>query len=1090
MRTTTTGCLFGFLLFFISFSNTLQAVSGAEFAYECLGQNQYRITLQVYRGCTKAALPTTQTIDFNSISCGTTFSTTMNLEQSYEVSGIHSSQIGNSTCNGGTLPGFERYVYVDTIVFPQTCADWIVSWTGCCRNPDFTNLSIAGSSIYVEAGIDSRFLYSSPQFDQPQLGYHCANSNSNGLLHGPHTYPSNMDSFVSTLTCPLQSANNCLSYVTGLSTNMPFLLAPSSSIVVDNIRRKVFFDAANNINQLAAVAMTIYQIKNGDTVGYVQTDFPVVIDSQNIYNNNSIQIKDPLYTTGALINLQKRYNPVLCAGEVLIFSFIAHDPDGDTIHIDPINTNLNQVFGPGNVTILLNSISPFRPDSVQCFIQIIPPSNNLAYDPLKSQWGQHFRVALTDETTLYPSYVNLDMNFNLWSIQHLKVPQICPYASYSLQLETMLETPTSLLAPVTSWTQLSGPPVYFSDTSIHNPIIITTPSIHGDSIVLGVSAVTPIDSLTGNLCFLRSKLVLHYDSSGSCSAPFPNQVIGSIRVDTNQNCLPDISETRWPFYSILLFKKGIDSFYYVAPSTANYEAYLDTGTYMVSVNQFNTSPYWSTCSPNQWITIDTAINPQQLDWAVEPSSLCPKMEVDISASPMRACQGRFVRINYQNTGTIAAHNTYIEVTLDSFLTVLSSTIPISSQVGNVYRFDLDTVPFNSFGSIALMVTTDCSIPVNTPYTITAHVYPDSLCLSSIPNLVIQDSCDLDTAYFQVTNYADAHTIPLEYWIIEDQVVVDTGTLQLGQGQSLQISYPMTAYKTYQLVVNPSASDYAASYIVNCTGDSLYSPILFTPNHQLDYVATLYRGTVGSYDPNIKVAEPEGYGTNHYFSPNTPIDYTVHFQNTGTDTAYQVVILDTLSNHLNIGTLTMQGGSHPYTWRLLPSNLLGYVVLEVTFDNILLVDSITNEPASHGFIHYSIQQKPNLSNFTRIENSASIYFDLNAPIKTNTAFHTICDNCYPLMITDNSTVITTNNIATTDLGVKVYPNPVTGYQLTIEQATAEPCEIELFTLRGILLKSRQMNQPIMSIDMQNLAIGAYFLRVTRANSSSVFKIIRQ
>lgn len=1092
MRTTKqvsfSACL---LLVFMSFSNMLQAVSGAEIYYEYLGTNHYKVTLQVYRGCTEAALPTTQTVNFSSISCNNSFTASMNLEQSYEVSGLGASQIGNSTCNGGTLPGFELYVYTDTLIFPQTCSDWVIAWTDCCRNPDFTNVATVGSVIYIAAHVDTRFTYSSPKFNRAPLPYYCANATTASELHGPSDYPAYMDSFVTTLTCPLQGPNNCVSLAAGLSASEPFLLEPSTSIVIDKLRKKVFFDAVGNLSQLAAVATTIYQVKNGDTVGYVQSEVPIVISNNANCTNNNVQVQvDPFFHTGAVYNPNGAYHIRSCGGSTLIFSTILYDPDGDTISLHPSRTNLNSVFGANNVTVIFNTSPPYKPDSVQLFVQINVSS--LFFNSfIDNQWKHHFKISIADSDALYPTYTALDMQAGIWRIALIDVPKLCPYSSSSVPIEIALQSlDNSSSPPNVTWRQLSGPPVIFSDTTVYNPTITTPPSLLTDSVVLEIEVTSTIAPVTGSSCTLRSSVTLYYDSIGGCPIPFPNEVVGAIRMDTNQNCIVDPIETRWPNYTVLLFEKGTDSLYYATPPTQDYAAYLDTGTYNVSSSSFDNEPYWSLCSPSQSITIDTTLNPQQLDWSLDPLFLCPKMQVNATAAPLRGCIPRWVWISYNNTGTLDAQNAYLELTVDTFLRVVTSTVPIASQVGSIYRFDLDTIPIGGSGLIRLHIQADCTTPGNTPYHITTHIYPDTICLNTLSNLVIQDSCDLDTAYFQVINYGAAHSTPLSYWIIENQVVVDTGLLQLGQGQNLQINYPMNPYKTYQLVVDPQTNNYAASMVLSCTGDSSYVPTLYTPNHQLDYVATIYNRTVNSYDPNIKEATPTSYGANNYLLPNIPIDYTIHFQNTGNDTAYQVVILDTLSSALNVGSLTMQGASHPYTWRIMPYNSLGYTVLEFTFDNILLTDSTTNEPASHGFVQYHIEQKPNLANFTRIENSAAIYFDLNAPIITNTTLHTICDNCYPFAISNNSVVITTPKIPTPDWDISIYPNPVTGAQLTIEQAQARPCTLELFSLSGILLQSKQINQSISTLDLQELPAGAYFLRVTKADSSKVFKVIRQ
>lgn len=61
---------------------------------------------------------------------------------------------------------------------------------------------------------------------------------------------------------------------------------------------------------------------------------------------------------------------------------------------------------------------------------------------------------------------------------------------------------------------------------------------------------------------------------------------------------------------------------------------------------------------------------------------------------------------------------------------------------------------------------------------------------------------------------------------------------------------------------------------------------------------------GSYDPNDKSNSPLGIDSIHLVTPGTPIDYTIRFQNTGNDTAFKVVIIDTLSNDFDLSTLEL------------------------------------------------------------------------------------------------------------------------------------------------------------------------------------------
>ncbi|WP_336556646.1 DUF7619 domain-containing protein, partial [Streptomyces brasiliscabiei] len=64
------------------------------------------------------------------------------------------------------------------------------------------------------------------------------------------------------------------------------------------------------------------------------------------------------------------------------------------------------------------------------------------------------------------------------------------------------------------------------------------------------------------------------------------------------------------------------------------------------------------------------------------------------------------------------------------------------------------------------------------------------------------------------------------------------------------------------------------------------------------------------------------------------------------------------------------------------------MLVLNFNNIMLPDSHTNMSLSTGFVKYYIYPKKNLHTGTRVSNSADIYFDYNAPVKTNTVFNTL------------------------------------------------------------------------------------------------------
>jgi uncharacterized repeat protein (TIGR01451 family) len=138
----------------------------------------------------------------------------------------------------------------------------------------------------------------------------------------------------------------------------------------------------------------------------------------------------------------------------------------------------------------------------------------------------------------------------------------------------------------------------------------------------------------------------------------------------------------------------------------------------------------------------------------------------------------------------------------------------------------------------------------------------------------------------------------------------------------------------------------------------------------------------AYDPNIK-EENTGYGEQGLVSGQEHLEYVVHFQNTGNYLATNVEILDQLSENLDYSSFEPIASSHTMEVEMSENGLLS-----VYFPYIMLPDSNSNEPESHGFVSYRIKPISDLPNGTVIENTAEIYFDFNPEIVTNTTHNTI------------------------------------------------------------------------------------------------------
>ncbi len=136
--------------------------------------------------------------------------------------------------------------------------------------------------------------------------------------------------------------------------------------------------------------------------------------------------------------------------------------------------------------------------------------------------------------------------------------------------------------------------------------------------------------------------------------------------------------------------------------------------------------------------------------------------------------------------------------------------------------------------------------------------------------------------------------------------------------------------------------------------------------------------IGSFDPNDKMVYVNGFDRSTFHPTDTILEYLIRFQNSGTDTAFNITLNDKLDYNLDWLTFFPVASSHDYSYTL---NTHG--MLEVKYSNIMLPDSNINESASHGYFRYRIKPKLNLKIGTPINNKADIYFDFNEAVETNT-----------------------------------------------------------------------------------------------------------
>ena len=231
---------------------------------------------------------------------------------------------------------------------------------------------------------------------------------------------------------------------------------------------------------------------------------------------------------------------------------------------------------------------------------------------------------------------------------------------------------------------------------------------------------------------------------------------------------------------------------------------------------------------------------------------------------------------------------------------------------------------------------------------------------------------------------------------------------------------------------------------------------------VDNTFGLKQTVVGSFDPNDKhCMQGEVVSTTQI---GNYLHYVVNFENTGNFPAENVVIKDLLdADKFDVSSLQVLSASHTEV-PVLTGNKL-----EFYFEDINLA------PNEYGYVAYKIKTQPTLTEGSVVTNKASIYFDFNAPVVTNTATTTF------------------QSLGVPELGatsLKLSPNPV---QQVLHIAAARPIlSVSVVDNQGRVVWSFDTNTSSneLVVDLQSLSSGIFFLRTVTDHGTHVDKIIKQ
>lgn len=366
------------------------------------------------------------------------------------------------------------------------------------------------------------------------------------------------------------------------------------------------------------------------------------------------------------------------------------------------------------------------------------------------------------------------------------------------------------------------------------------------------------------------------------------------------------------------------------------------------------------------------------------------------------------------------------------------------EQGKSYTIEVaDSIRFSSIIKESYYGTIGVKLKDEKPEVNTSFWLPRARCFTKLPA----------SFYLQNTGVVPVEKVvirlvPNKMKLLQNSTLVDTATFtyqNLGVHQSASLAYDIEwpeAELTGQTATLKTITDLYVNGVV--------------ASRKIDSVQAIIRC---SYDPNDKSVTPAGISDKLYTLKNSTLQYQIRFENTGNDTAYHVVIQDTLNNNLDFSTFEVLGSSHKMNAEISKNGVIGF-----HFNYIMLPDSTTDKKGAQGYVRFSIKPKTTVANNTLLCNKAAIYFDQNKPVITNSTCNLLVDKIptNPLGI-ENSETSTGNTI---------YPNPTNDWIFLPKDSE----ETTIYnTLGSQVLKSNETK-----VSMAGFEEGIYVAKVRAKN----------
>jgi uncharacterized repeat protein (TIGR01451 family) len=411
------------------------------------------------------------------------------------------------------------------------------------------------------------------------------------------------------------------------------------------------------------------------------------------------------------------------------------------------------------------------------------------------------------------------------------------------------------------------------------------------------------------------------------------------------------------------------------------------------------------------------------------------LRVNVSSNRRRRCFVNQTQVYFENTGNKAVDDVEVVVIFDKF------TLPINSfpywdvKNGNQLRYYVGRLEAGARGRIQIQDSVICGMEeIRGIFQCTrAEIFPQNP--AGFLASELWDGSDLDIYGECINNRITALSIrnvglgnmsdstPYRLYVDDKLAIVRKIKLAAYDSQAISVdaSTATVRLEAQNTPHNPNRQQIFKS-VLPCVDfefrpQSRETPMLNTEDENAT-ISEECLAILDSYDPNDKLALPAGWGNENCILSSENLKYKIRFQNTGSDTAYKVVIVDTLSQNFDLQTFEIGSSSHRFDWKITGDGQNSFLVC--SFENIMLPDSATDPLGSQGFVDFFVGLKPQLPIGTNVSNSADIYFDFNSPITTNSTLHKICE--LPEANPTLAKKVKSGRVSGHQVSLTAYPNP--------------------------------------------------------------------